>query len=144
MELPRRRKTSPAPKAGKAPKPQPPDPVPTPLDPELKVVVAEEELDPFEKMNSLERRYAEHLVSLEATGEIRRWDFQPVKLRLADRTFYTPDFRVIANDRTEQYHETKGFWRDDARAKIKMANEQHPYVFVAVQWKAKQWVFEVI
>jgi hypothetical protein len=66
-------------------------------------------------MNGLERKYAAVLESRKLAGEIQRWDFEPVKLRLADRTFYTPDFRVVLNDATIEFHETKGgFMRDDA------------------------------
>lgn len=93
-------------------------------------------------MNGTERKYADLLETRRLAGVIWRWDFQAVKLRLADKTFYTPDFRVILADGTEQFHETKGWWRDDARAKIKIAAEQHPYVFIAAQFKKGAWVFE--
>ena len=71
-------------------------------------------------MNKTEQRYAFHLAGLRQAGQIARYDFEPVKLRLADRTFYTPDFRVIIPDGTIEFHEVKGFWRDDARVKIKV------------------------
>ena len=35
-------------------------------------------------------------------------------------------------------HEVKGFWRDDARAKIKIAADQYPFRFIAVTAKAKK------
>jgi hypothetical protein len=93
-------------------------------------------------MNKTEQRYAEYLSGLIRVGEILRFDFEPVKLRLAKSTFYTPDFRVVTVDHYIQYHEVKGFWRDDARVKIKCAAEKHDcYQFIAIQWvaKKKEW-----
>jgi hypothetical protein len=99
-------------------------------------------LPTVDAMNKTERRYANHLEVRRLAGEVARWDFEPVKLRLAVLTFYTPDFRVILADGIEEYHEVKGHWEDDARVKIKVAAEQHPYPFVAVRWVRKQWEYE--
>lgn len=93
-------------------------------------------------MNKLEAKYAAHLTDLLNLGRVARFDFEPEKLRLADRTFYTPDFRILLPDGTVEFHETKGFWQDDARVKIKVAADQHPYTFRAVQWKDKRWIEE--
>ena len=94
-------------------------------------------------MNKLETRYSEYLEDLRLKGEILRWDYEPVKLRLAKGTYYTPDFRVQKNDGTIEYHETKGFWRTTGRVKIKCASETHNiYRFVGVEWKKKAWIFE--
>lgn len=90
------------------------------------------------EMNKTEAAYAATLAARKLAGEIDRYDFEAVKLRLADRTFYTPDFRVILADGTEEFHEVKGFWEDDAKVKIKVAAELHPYRFVAVYVVAKK------
>lgn len=87
-------------------------------------------------MNKTEAAYAEELNVRLLAGEIAWYRFEAVKLRLAKKTFYTPDFMVILADGEVQFHEVKGFWRDDARVKIKVAAEQFPFTFVAVQ-KAK-------
>lgn len=71
-------------------------------------------------MNKLEERYSNHLELLRKSGTIIEFLFQPVKLKLAGKTFYTPDFFVILPDVVE-VHETKGFMRDDAAVKIKVA-----------------------
>lgn len=85
------------------------------------------------KMNKTESLYARRLENMRAMGNIHRYEFEPLKLRLADSTFYTPDFMVVRNDLIE-LHEVKGFWRDDARVKIKVAAKQFPeFKFVAVQ-----------
>lgn len=95
------------------------------------------------RMNGTEKAYAAHLDTLKVAGAVVGWWFEAIKLRLADKTWYTPDFAVLMADGTLELHEVKGFWRDDARAKIKVAAEQHwPFRFVAVQWRKKQWVYE--
>ena len=78
--------------------------------------------------------------------EIIGYHFEGVKLRLADNTFYTPDYFVIFHDHFE-CHEVKGFWRDDARVKIKVAAEKYNFFkFVAVTRKSKKapWTTEEI
>lgn len=99
-----------------------------------------------ERMDSdLERKYASKLEGMRRNCEIAAWQYEPITLRLADRTTYRPDFFLLFPDGRAGFHETKGFWRDDARAKIKMAAEQFPwFFFVAVLWdsKAKIWKFE--
>lgn len=58
--------------------------------------------------------------------------FESLKLRLAADTFYTPDFTVISPSGLLVF-EVKGFWRDDARVKIKVAAQTFPeFEFFAV------------
>ena len=71
------------------------------------------------EMNKTEGRYAEHLLKLKYAGEILWMKFEGVKLRLADNTFYTPDFAVMLANGQLEMHEVKGFWTDDARVKIR-------------------------
>ena len=66
-------------------------------------------------------------------GEILWYRFEGLKLRLADNTFYTPDYAVMRTDGLIEVHEVKGFWTDDARVKIKVAAEQYPFRFIAVR-----------
>ncbi|HEY5798681.1 MAG TPA: DUF1064 domain-containing protein, partial [Burkholderiaceae bacterium] len=49
-----------------------------------------------------------------------------------------PDFAVMLTCGALEAHEVKGFWQDDARAKIKIAAEMYPLRFVAIQAKAKK------
>jgi hypothetical protein len=94
-------------------------------------------------MNKTEAAYSRLLELRQRAGEIRAYKFESVKLRLAKRTHYTPDFLVVLPDGTVEFHEVKGFWRDDARVKIKVAAEAYPYFhFVAVQNKKGTWVYE--
>ena len=97
-------------------------------------------------MNKTEKAYADHLEKRKLAGEITCYEFDCLKLRLADKTFYTPDFLVqLANDELE-IHEVKGFWEDDARVKIKVAAAKYPFRFMAVKQKPKKagggWEFE--
>ena len=93
---------------------------------------------PRADMNKTEQAYAEHLEERRQAGEIIWWAFEPMKLRLAKNTTYTPDFGVVVRDGTYECHEVKGFWRDDARVKIKVAAYHHPFVFVAVTKQSKK------
>lgn len=84
-------------------------------------------------LNKTEAAYRDVLRDAQTIGDIQWYRFEGLKLRLADNTFYTPDFAVMASDGVIECHEVKGFWRDDARAKIKIAAEQYPFRFKAVQ-----------
>ena len=95
-------------------------------------------------MNKTEAAFAKSLENRRVVGEIITWEFEPIKLRLARTTFYTPDFLAVYPDRFV-FYEVKGFWRDDARVKIKVAAKTDPYFkFIAVQWKRREWIYEEI
>ena len=89
-------------------------------------------------MNKTEAAYEAHLALLQHAGEIQWRKFEGMKLRLADNTFYTPDFAVMSADGVIECHEVKGFWQDDARAKIKVAADLYPFRFLAVRAKPKK------
>ncbi len=94
------------------------------------------------KGNKTEIAYAAHLEVLKRAGLILWYRFEAIKLRLADNTFYSPDFAVMMPDGEIEFHEVKGFWRDDARVKIKVAAEMYPFQFVAVQKVKDGWKVE--
>ena len=100
------------------------------------------------KMNKTEIAYSQYLEALKACGEIVWWKFEAIKLRLADNTFYTPDFfLMLANGQLECREVKGGYWMDDARVKIKTAAELFPFRFIAVQKKSNKqgggWKIEV-
>lgn len=88
--------------------------------------------------NKTEAAYEQMLESMRLAGEVIWYKFEGLKLRLADNTFYTPDFFVLAADGRLEAHEVKGFWQDDARAKIKIAAEMYPFRFLAAKPKPKK------
>lgn len=98
-------------------------------------------------MNRTEEAYERELRDALTIGDVLWYRFEGLKLRLADNTFYTPDFAVMLSNGQIECHEVKGFWTDDARVKIKVAAEQYPFRFIAVKALPKKsgggWVREV-
>lgn len=90
------------------------------------------------EMNKTEKRYSDLLDARKAAGEIQWIRFEGVKLRLADNTFYTGDFAVMAADGVMEIHEVKGFMTDDANVKIKVAADQYPFRFFLVRERKKK------
>jgi hypothetical protein len=90
------------------------------------------------QMNNTEAEYGRHLEVLKAAGDVVWYKFEGMKFRLADNTFYTPDFAVMLKDGSLQAHEVKGFWEDDAKVKIKVASDMYPIEFIAVKKRAKK------
>ena len=88
--------------------------------------------------NKTESAYEDVLRMRQHAGEILWYRFEGLKFRLADNTFYSPDFVVLLNSGEIEAHEVKGFWTDDARVKIKVAAAQYPLRFVAIKAKAKK------
>lgn len=89
-------------------------------------------------MNKTESAYAQTLELRKIAGEIAWYKFEGMKFRLADNTFYTPDFTVLLSTGELEAHEVKGYWLDDARAKIKIAADMYPLQFIAVTQKSKK------
>lgn len=88
-----------------------------------------------------ERRYAERLDLLVKAGEIREWRHHKVRFCIGDGAWYTPDFEVIANDGTIEYHEVKGFQREAAIVRFKAARQQNPhFTFKMIQRRKSEWV----
>lgn len=102
---------------------------------------------PTGQKNKTEQAYEmEVLKPAMQDGSVSWYRFEGVKLRLADNTFYTPDYCVMRSDGTMEMHEVKGFWQDDARVKIKVAADMYPLKFIAVKRQAKKngggWITE--
>jgi hypothetical protein len=93
-------------------------------------------------MNKTEGAYAWVLEARKRAKEIRWYEFEVIKLKLAQSCYYTPDFFVMTAEGNLEVHEVKGFWRDDARVKIKVAAKHFPFKFIGVQRKNNSWVFE--
>lgn len=86
------------------------------------------------EMNKTEKEFANHLQRELDHHKIVSFAFEPMALKLAKDLRYTPDFMVHEIDGYITFYEVKGFWRDDALAKIKMASEKFPmFRFVSVK-----------
>lgn len=94
------------------------------------------------QMNKTEREFSILLEARKQKGEICGWSYETVKLRLADRTTYTPDFltwEFAWDDETPVrlcFIEIKGFKREDAMVKYKVAREQFPWATFEM-WERK-------
>ena len=106
---------------------------------------------PSGTMNKTETAYAAYLTESTMAGEVVWWKFEAINLRLADRTFYAPDFLVMRPDGSLEVHEVKGakaIFQDDAKVKIKVAAAMYPFLFVAVYPKPKKdgggWLWECV
>lgn len=70
---------------------------------------------------------------------------QSITLKLGDDCRYTPDFWEVDGVGNFTFYEVKGFWRDDARVKIKVAARLFPWArFYAVQRLQGRWKYEQI
>ena len=90
------------------------------------------------QMNKSEAAYATALEAARNAQAIVWYQFEGITLKLADGCRYTPDFAVLRADGVMEMHEVKGYWQDDAKAKIKVAAEKFPFVFKAVYKQAKK------
>lgn len=97
--------------------------------------------------NKVEAAYEQHLDTLHKAGLIDGFKFEGIKIKLADKTFWTPDFIVFAQDGVVELHDTKGTktktradgskdktpWiEEDAKIKLKLASELFPFRVFAV------------
>ena len=77
---------------------------------------------------------------LRLRDDVDQYFFERLKIRLADNTYYTPDFVVMLVSGEIEFVEVKGSWKapgqDDSRVKIKVAAEQNPWAtFRSVELK---------
>lgn len=97
------------------------------------------------EMNGVERRHLEEIIQpAVVAGEILWWEFEQIRFRLADKTWYKPDFVLQLRNGRMLIHEVKGrHWEDDARVKIKVCAEKYPkWTVRAWQWTGTEWKVE--
>jgi hypothetical protein len=97
---------------------------------------------PAKGMNSTEKLYAAELDWLKREGTVKAWWFEDIRLKLANRTTYTPDFCVWYSDEKVQFVEIKGrILQDDASVKFKWARKEFPmWEFVMLRRESGLWV----
>ena len=106
------------------------------------VPVVDEPKVATERMNKTEGLYAIELDWQKREGLVATWKFEAVKFRLAKATFYTPDFLVVFGTGQICFDEVKGYERDDAVVKFKLAAELFPFWrFRMVKRIKRHWVF---
>ena len=101
-------------------------------------------LSPKSAQNKTEARYDDFLRLLKCAGEILDYRWDAINLRLGPDVHYRPDFLVVYSDRFE-IHEVKGFFRDDAKVKVRTAAALFPWwKFKVVRWQKRNWEVEEI
>lgn len=94
------------------------------------------------KLNKTEAAYYSYLKTVRDAAGIYVWVGTPqcITLKLGDDCRYTPDFFAINHGGEMLAFEVKGFWRDDAKVKIKVAARIFPFIRFQVVMKNKdQW-----
>jgi hypothetical protein len=90
------------------------------------------------KLNKLESAW---LAVLRADITLAWVGVHALTFKIGDDCRYTPDFIALNLDGELITYETKGFMRDDARVKLKVAARMFPFVgFVLVERKAGAWI----
>lgn len=92
-----------------------------------------------------ERKYANHLDNLKAAGVVASWRYEARKFEIAHRCGYTPDFEVTFAGGHVEYHEVKGWCREDAWIKLKVAARMFPEcAFKIVKLEKGKWKIDAI
>ena len=82
--------------------------------------------------NKWETEFASRLQNQQDSGLIVWYQFEGQRFRLADGAWYKPDFVALSHTGELIVYECKGFWRESARVRIKVAADRHPFRFIAV------------
>lgn len=91
----------------------------------------------------LEEAFAGVLEEQRHEGLIRWYRYEPMKLNLAPRTTYTPDFLVVTMTGQLEMYEVKGYWRPKDRIKTKIAAALFPFMrFKGAYQHCGNWHYE--
>ena len=102
------------------------------------IILSQNERSAFR--SKLEENYARYLHGLLLAGDIRQYRYEPMRFNLAPLTTITPDFQVVTKEGQMEYHEVKGFAREDAMAKLKICARLYPeWKFWLVKRKRGVW-----
>lgn len=101
--------------------------------------------DKYDGMNKTEMARAKELEAMKDRGEIVDWWYNDVTLRIADNCRITLDFLIQENDGHLRFEETKGWWREDALIKTKVAATKFPFPITALKKrKGGGWIITPI
>ena len=87
--------------------------------------------------SSTEARYAEQLEADRLSHVIESWDYEAIRLKIADDAHYRPDFFVRIHGAKPELREVKGSWKSknarESRVRLKVAASKYrEFKFVAV------------
>jgi len=96
-------------------------------------------------MNKTEAAFASYLERQKIAGDVIHYAFEQHKIMLANGAWYTVDFICVGADHRVTFYEIKGFWREAARVRIKVAAEKNRWAkFIVVTRVSGEWKFETI
>ncbi len=91
------------------------------------------------EMNKYEAEHAWLLEAMRRNGEIQWYRFNPLRLILGADCTYQPDFMVLLADGTVEFQNVKGgFFRDDAKVKLRVAAQEFPMFRFRLFQKTRQ------
>jgi len=95
--------------------------------------------------SKLEARYDQYLQTQKFARFIKEYWYEPFSIKLARKTFYKPDFLVETWDHRLTIIEVKGYMREDANVKLKVAARCLPcFRFLLARWQNGAWVWEEV
>jgi hypothetical protein len=88
-----------------------------------------------------ERQYGQHLEARVRAHDIRQYEYEALRFRLADGTMYTPDFVLWLPDDVVEVHEIKGRQREAAMVRFKVARDRYPrFIWRMLKKSCGRWV----
>ena len=90
------------------------------------------------EMTRVERDYAAHLAMLQAQGEVRHFEYEPLRLVMGNKLTWCPDFAVLTSGAFPRVQlvevkprqaNGKAYWTEDSRVKVKAAAQMHGVLF---------------
>lgn len=94
------------------------------------------------QMNGWETEYGELLERRKQAGEVLWYGFGMIRLRIGKGCMYKPDYFVVLSSGVVECHEVKGFMREAARVRLRVAAERYPFRFVVCRKVDGEWRFE--
>ena len=94
--------------------------------------------------NGLESAYMDRLRMLLAAGEVKAFWFEAVKVRLTAKRWFLCDFLIQFADGHFEFHDTKGWMREDAALKAEFTAEVFPFPVVIVTKDGAAWAYRTL
>jgi hypothetical protein len=95
--------------------------------------------------NKTEAKYGDHLADLKALGRVSDYAFEPMKLRLAGRTWLKIDYAVKVTTGLILVDVKGGPLEDDAAVKLKVCAEKYPWLPLYLVYRERgAWVYRAV